>query len=76
VHKNIKCFGTTTIGPKGQIVIPSKLRQELKIKTGDQFIVFNNSQLESIVILKAKNISKMLKRITEELAEIEKKIIN
>ncbi|MFA4930589.1 MAG: AbrB/MazE/SpoVT family DNA-binding domain-containing protein [Patescibacteria group bacterium] len=76
MHKNIKCFGTTTIGPKGQIVIPSKLRQELKIKTGDQFIVFNNSQLESIVILKAKNISKMLKRITEELAEIEKKIIN
>lgn len=74
MHKAIKCYGTTTIGPKGQIVVPSKLRKELNIKNGDQFIVFKNTNLESIVILKAKDISKMLKNLSQEITYLEKKI--
>lgn len=72
--KNIQCFGTTKIGPKGQVVIPAELRKELKIKTGDQFIVFKNEHMDSIVILKSKDISKMLKNLTQELSELEQKI--
>jgi len=72
--KNIQCYGTTKIGPKGQVVIPAELRKELKIKTGDQFIVFKNEHMDSIVILKSKDISKMLKKLTKELSNLEKKL--
>jgi len=72
--KKIKCYGTTKIGPKGQVVIPSGLRKEMKIKTGDQFIVFKNDHMESIVILKTNDITKMLKHITDELATLEKSL--
>ena len=74
MHKQIICYGTTTVGPKGQIVVPSKLRKSLKIKTGDQFIVFKNSTMESIVILKASNVTKMLKKLNTELTNLEKQL--
>ena len=32
-------FGTTSIGERGQIVIPKKLRDKLKLKKGDSFLV-------------------------------------
>jgi len=32
-------YGTATIGTKGQVVIPAKARDDLKLKPGDQVIV-------------------------------------
>lgn len=34
-----KLYGTTTIGARGQIVIPAAARKDLNIKSGDQFVV-------------------------------------
>jgi len=31
-------YGSATVGPKGQVVIPAKLRKELDIKSGDTLI--------------------------------------
>jgi AbrB family looped-hinge helix DNA binding protein len=36
----IKNYGLTTVGERGQIVIPKKIRNALKIKTGNKFLVF------------------------------------
>jgi AbrB family looped-hinge helix DNA binding protein len=74
MNKKINCFGTTTVGPKGQIVIPAKLRKEFNIKIGDQFIVFKNEHLESIVMVKAENITSMLKDMTKQINHIKKSI--
>lgn len=68
--KNLECFGTSKIGPKGQIVIPSELRKDLKIKNGDQFMVFKNNHINGIVILKTEDVTKLLKNITSEILEI------
>lgn len=38
-HTDHKLYGTTTIGSRGQIVIPATARKDLNIKTGDQFVV-------------------------------------
>ena len=35
----LEIAGLTTIGPKGQIVIPKDVRSRLGIETGDQFVV-------------------------------------
>lgn len=37
--KQNKLYGTTTVGSRGQIVIPAKARSELDIKPGDQLMV-------------------------------------
>lgn len=69
--KKPQCYGTTTVGPKGQIVIPAKLRKELAIKTGEQFLVFKNEHFHGIVIIKTNQISHLLKSIASELAALE-----
>jgi len=38
--QDITFFGTTTIGEKGQVVIPAEIRKKLNIKNGGKFIVF------------------------------------
>ena len=39
--KQNKLYGTTTVGSKGQIVIPAKAREELDIKPGDKVLVMS-----------------------------------
>ncbi|MDI6903511.1 MAG: AbrB/MazE/SpoVT family DNA-binding domain-containing protein [Methanocellales archaeon] len=34
---------TTKISPKGQVVIPSRIRRELGIQNGDRFLVFGKN---------------------------------
>jgi AbrB family looped-hinge helix DNA binding protein len=36
----LKQYGMTTIGERGQVVIPKEIRKLMKIKPGDQFLVF------------------------------------
>jgi AbrB family looped-hinge helix DNA binding protein len=40
-HKNGEQFyGTTTLGEKGQVVIPSEAREAMNLKKGDKLLVF------------------------------------
>lgn len=43
-HEKPKMWGLTTIGEKGQVVIPSKLREELNLDKGDQFVVITKGK--------------------------------
>lgn len=38
-QKQDKFYGTTTVGAKGQVVIPANARKELKLNPGDQLVV-------------------------------------
>lgn len=38
--KKRKFYGTTTLGEKGQVVIPAQARETLKLKKGEKLLVF------------------------------------
>jgi AbrB family looped-hinge helix DNA binding protein len=38
-HKDDKFYGTTTLGARGQVVIPAQARKDLKLKPGDHLVV-------------------------------------
>lgn len=42
-----KIFGTTSIGERGQVVIPSEAREELGIKSGEKFLVLTIRKAKS-----------------------------
>jgi len=54
-----KCYGSTKVGSRGQIVIPIELREKLNIKEGEiLFVIENNNTIEIVksdVIEKALN---------------------
>ena len=43
IHKRMiskdKVYGTTTVGARGQVVVPAEARKDLGIKPGDQLLV-------------------------------------
>ena len=55
-----KCYGSTKVGSRGQIVIPIELREKLDIKEGEiLFVVENNNTIE---IVKAEVVQKALNK--------------
>ena len=52
----------TTISEKGQLVIPSSVRQQMKIKKADKFLVFGEG---NVLILKKVEPMELKKRLTE-----------
>ena len=84
---NDQMFGTTVIGSKGQIVIPSEARQMLKIKTGDRLVVmgkhgkilalFKVDEFKSLFTMMMKAISqKPSKSMLDEVHKAFRKTIN
>ncbi len=65
--KNKKNFilGTTSIGERGQIVIPAKIRETLGLKKGDKILLFSRSKVLHLV--KAESVLDKLKKIIAEL---------
>jgi AbrB family looped-hinge helix DNA binding protein len=53
-----KVLGTTSMGERGQIVIPREAREELNIKPGEKFIVFGNKRKGAVILVKAEMFNK------------------
>ncbi len=74
--KGKKCYGSVTVGERGQVVIPASAREELKIEAGEKLFVFQVGK-RGIIMIKAESIiefvSKMMKRFIQlqEIADQE-----
>jgi len=65
--KGPKFWGTATVGTKGQVVIPSKAREQFNIKEGDQLIVVTPPGGRAIGLLKADALENMLSNMQTEI---------
>ena len=71
----IKCYGSTTVGPRGQVVIPANARKELEIESGDTILVFSGmGKHPGLLLLKAGTFEEMLTMMNEGLARFEKMV--
>ena len=53
-----KCYGSTVMGERGQVVIPAEAREELGIEPGEKLIVFGNPNRGVIIIFKSEIMAK------------------
>lgn len=60
--------GTTKVGERGQIVIPKKLREKLKLKKGDDFVVMEKHG--SIVLVPTNMMNDFISQITDQLKKV------
>jgi len=63
-------YGATTVGERGQVVIPAEVRRSFKIKPGDKLIVF--AKHEMIGLIPAEEFNQMLNRASEILSKFRK----
>jgi AbrB family looped-hinge helix DNA binding protein len=70
LHENPKIWGVTSIGERGQLVIPAKLREEFGIKKGEEFVVVTKKSGKVIMLMPEKEMTKMLKGAIEKIENL------
>lgn len=62
---NLKFFGTSSIGERGQVVIPAEARANFNIKAKDQLIFFGHGKVMHFI--KADEMEEILKGLSENI---------
>jgi AbrB family looped-hinge helix DNA binding protein len=65
-----KFYGSATIGTKGQIVIPAKAREELKLVEGENLIVLREPHGGGLLVLKAESVEQMIEEVQSKFGSL------
>ncbi|MFA5107568.1 MAG: AbrB/MazE/SpoVT family DNA-binding domain-containing protein [Patescibacteria group bacterium] len=60
-------YGTTTLGEKGQVVIPADARQSLALAKGERLMVFSMGH-NTVVLMKMANVERFAAHLSSQLA--------
>ena len=72
--KPLKFYGSTTVGERGQIVLPVTLRRDLDIKKGDTLIVIGNPHIKNITLFNEDTMDKYLDFMSDNITQLKSKI--
>ena len=64
-----KCFGSTIVGPRGQLVIPVEARKELGIDVGTKLLVFNHFHGGGLIFVKVEAVEQLLNIMSRRVDE-------
>jgi AbrB family looped-hinge helix DNA binding protein len=65
-HDHEKLMGITSVGERGQVVIPANIREELNLEKGDKLMVFAKHK-HFIGMVKTDEMSVFLKRMLSKI---------
>ena len=77
MHKHImgegipKFYGATTIGERGQVVVPAEARQDLNLTHSTKVMVFGGLMGEGLMIIKADSVAEMLAHASKMISGVE-----
>ena len=67
-----KCFGSTVVGPRGQLVIPVEARKELGIHVGSKLLVFSHFGGGGLIFVKVEAVEELFNIMSRRVAEFAK----
>jgi len=68
---NKEFFGSTTIGERGQVVVPREAREKLGLKKGEKVLVFGIGD-KGLFLTKLSSLKKMSKELERRHDEVKK----
>jgi AbrB family looped-hinge helix DNA binding protein len=71
VRHEFKCFGSATVGPRGQVVIPASARKKLGLEAGATLLVFLGPGGRGLFLFKADAVEQMVRMVSERLSDVE-----
>jgi AbrB family looped-hinge helix DNA binding protein len=66
-----KFYGATTIGERGQVVVPAEARKDLNLSPSTKVMVFGGPIGEGLLIVKADSVAEMLAHASKMLSGVE-----
>jgi len=72
-----KCYGTTTVSERGQIVIPAEARRELGLECGTKLLVFRSGGMggRGLVLMTAETVTEFVREAMSRLTEFERAVL-
>lgn len=70
-HMAPKFYGSTTVGERGQVVIPAEARRDLDLAPSTKLLVFGSHEKGGIMITKADSFAEFLEQAAGILARFE-----
>ena len=69
-----KFYGSTTVGERGQVVIPAEARRDFQITPTTKLLVFGSPGGEGLIFTKAESVTEFLTKATKMLSGLEEMI--
>ena len=66
-------FSITTIGERGQVVIPKDAREALQLSAGEKLVVLPSRRGNGILLMKEENIKQIAQQMSEKANHISQK---
>jgi len=66
-----KLYGSTTVGERGQVVIPAEARRDFQITPATKLLVFGSPGGEGLIFTKAESVTEFLTRAMSMLSQFE-----
>jgi AbrB family looped-hinge helix DNA binding protein len=66
-----KFYGATTVGERGQVVIPAEARRDFEMKPATKLLVFGSRGHGGIMLTKAEDVSKLITMASGMLEKLE-----
>lgn len=68
-HKSIRLVGTVTVGPKGQVVIPADVRENMQIQPGDKLVALYLDEKQSVAFITERQAQEYVTKMAEEFTQ-------
>ena len=75
MHKNIQLVGTVTVGPKGQVVIPSEVRDQMGIGPGDKLVALYLADKKSVAFITAEQAQVFVTKMGERFTQLRQTLV-
>jgi len=70
-ERALKLYGSTTVGERGQVVIPAEARRDFHITPTTKLLVFGGPGGEGLIFTKAESVTEFLTRAMTMLTNLE-----
>lgn len=70
-EKAPKLYGSTTVGERGQVVIPAEARRDFQLTPTTKLLVFGSPGGEGLIFTKAESVTEFLTRAMSMLTHLE-----
>lgn len=67
-------YGSTTVGERGQVVIPANARKDMGITPSTKLLVMGGPHKNVVILAKAEFVTEMMTKMTDMLAQFKEQV--
>lgn len=72
--KHIELVGTMTLGPKGQVVIPAEVRENMGVKPGDKLVALYIAEKGAVSFVSERRMQRLIDKMGDHVTSLREQL--